>query len=269
MNNTGAECARGDVFLIEKHYWRYAIYRAYFNLISEASRYYLGWLWWFLEPVAMTGVFYVVFTYIRPSNMENFTYFILIGVTMWLWFSNGVGNSTASLFSGRGIILQIRLPKLMFPLISVASATLKQGFVFMIVLIVMGLAVGPSGAWLYLPLLAFAQFLLILAVASTVAIVCCYLRDLRFIVSSGLTLMMFCSGLFFSIDRMPVEWQPYFRLNPMAVMLEQYRLVLLYQTAADLVWCLKIIAGSTFALYLIKWTFERMDLTLTRRVIDS
>ena len=269
MNNTGAECARGDVFLIEKHYWRYAIYRAYFNLISEASRYYLGWLWWFLEPVAMTGVFYVVFTYIRPSNMENFTYFILIGVTMWLWFSNGVGNSTASLFGGRGIILQIRLPKLMFPLISVASATLKQGFVFMIVLIVMGLAVGPSGAWLYLPLLAFAQFLLILAVASTVAIVCCYLRDLRFIVSSGLTLMMFCSGLFFSIDRMPVEWQPYFRLNPMAVMLEQYRLVLLYQTAADLVWCLKLIAGSTFALYLIKWTFERMDLTLTRRVIDS
>ncbi len=257
------------MFLIEKHYWRYAIYRAYFNLISEASRYYLGWLWWFLEPVAMTGVFYVVFTYIRPSNMENFTYFILIGVTMWLWFSNGVGNATASLFGGRGIILQIRLPKLMFPLISVASATLKQGFVFMIVLIVMGLAVGPSGAWLYLPLLAFAQFLLILAVASTVAIVCCYLRDLRFIVSSGLTLMMFCSGLFFSIDRMPVEWQPYFRLNPMAVMLEQYRLVLLYQTAADLVWCLKIIAGSTFALYLIKWTFERMDLTLTRRVIDS
>ena len=257
------------MFLIEKHYWRYAIYRAYFNLISEASRYYLGWLWWFLEPVAMTGVFYVVFTYIRPSNMENFTYFILIGVTMWLWFSNGVGNSTASLFGGRSIILQIRLPKLMFPLISVASATLKQGFVFMIVLIVMGLAVGPSGAWLYLPLLAFAQFLLILAVASTVAIVCCYLRDLRFIVSSGLTLMMFCSGLFFSIDRMPVEWQPYFRLNPMAVMLEQYRLVLLYQTAADLVWCLKLIAGSTFALYLIKWTFERMDLTLTRRVIDS
>ena len=257
------------MFLIEKRYWRYAIYRAYFNLIGEASRYYLGWLWWFLEPVAMTGVFYLVFTYIRPSNMENFTFFILIGVTMWLWFSNGVGNSTASLFGGRGIISYVRLPKLTFPLVSVASASLKQAFVFLIVLVVMGVTIGPSTAWLYLPLLAFAQFLLILAVASCVAIVCCYLRDLRFVVGSGLTLMMFCSGLFFPIDSMPAEWQPYFRLNPMAVMLEQYRLVLLYQTAADLAWCVKMIAGSTLALYLIRWTLERMDLTLTRRVMDS
>lgn len=257
------------MILIEKRYWRYAIYQAYFNLIGEASRYYLGWLWWFLEPIAMTGVFYLVFTYIRPSGMENFTFFILIGVTMWLWFSNGVGNSTASLFGGRSIISQIRLPKIMFPLISVASATLKQGFVFLIVLIVMGLTIGPSLAWLYLPLLAFAQFLLILTVASFVAIVCCYLRDLRFVVSSGLTLMMFCSGLFFPLESLPSEYQPYFRLNPMAVMLEQYRFVLLYQTPADIVWTVKVIIGSTFGLYLLRWTFERMDLTLTRRVIGS
>ena len=257
------------MILIEKHYWRYAIYRAYFNLVAEASKYYLGWLWWLLEPVAMTGVFYLVFTYIRPSGMENFTYFILIGVTMWLWFSNGVANSTDSLFGGRNIISSICLPKLMFPLVSVASATLKQACVFLIVLMVMGLTIGPSLAWVYLPVLAFSQFLLILAVASLVAIVCCYLRDIRFIVSSGLTLMMFCSGLFFPIDSLPVEWQPTFRLNPMAVMLEQYRLVLLYHTAADLAWCLKLIAGSTLALYLIRWALERMDLTLTRRVIGS
>lgn len=257
------------MILIENHYWRYAFYRAYFNLIGEASRYYLGWLWWFLEPVAMTGVFYVVFTYIRPSGMENFSLFILTGVTMWLWFSNGVANSTASLFVGRSIISNMRLPKLMFPLVSVASATLKQGFVFLIVLTVMGFAIGPSPAWFYLPVLALAQFCLILAVASIVSIVCCYVRDLRFVVSSGLTLLMFCSGLFFPIDSMPVEWQSYFRLNPMAVMLEQYRLVLLYQSAADLAWCLKVIAGSVLALYLIKRAFERMDLTLTRRVMDS
>lgn len=257
------------MFIIEKRYWRYAIYRAYFNLISEASKYYLGWLWWFLEPVAMTGVFYLVFTYIRPSGMENFTYFILIGVTMWLWFSNGVGNSTDSLFGGRSIISHIRLPKLLFPLTSVASATLKQGFILAILLIVMGIKIGPSPEWLYLPLLLVAQFLLILAVASCVAIVCCYLRDLRFIVSSGLTLMMFCSGLFFPIDSMPVEWQPYFRLNPMAVMLEQYRLVLLYQSTADFSWCVKVIAGSTLALYVVRWSLAHMDLTLTRRVIGS
>ena len=78
----------------QMHLWRYALYRAYLNLVGEASKYYLGWLWWLLEPMAMTGVFYVVFTYIRSSNIENFTHFLIVGITMWLWFANGVGNCT-------------------------------------------------------------------------------------------------------------------------------------------------------------------------------
>ena len=255
------------MILIERHFWRYAFYRAYLDLISEASRYYLGWLWWFLEPIAMTGVFFVVFTYLRPSNMENFTYFILIGVTMWLWFANGVGNATDSLAVSKTVILQIRVPKLLFPLINVSAATLKQAFVFLVVLLGLGALLGPSKAWLTLPFIALAQCLLTLAAACTVALVCCWIRDVRFIVRSGLTLMMFCSGLFYPIDSMPVDWQPYFRANPMAVILEQYRQVLLSAVPADVAWCGKVVVVSVLWLYAIKWMYERFDLLLTRRVI--
>lgn len=255
------------MMLMARHFWRYAFYRAYLDLISEASRYYLGWLWWFLEPIAMTGVFFVVFTYLRPSNMENFTYFILIGVTMWLWFANGVGNATDSLAVSRTIISQIRVPKLLFPIINVSAATLKQAFIFLVVLLGLGALLGPSKAWWTLPFIALAQCLLTLAVACTVALVCCWIRDVRFIVRSGLTLMMFCSGLFYPIDSMPPEWQPYFRANPMAVVLEQYRQVLLAAEPADLMWCAKVIVAGLLWLFAIKWLYDRFDLLLTRRVI--
>ena len=253
--------------LIDTHLWRYAIYRAYLNLIGEASRYYLGWLWWFLEPIAMTGVFFFVFTYLRASNVENFQHFLIIGVTTWLWFANSVGNSTDTLMVAKSLISQSSLPKLLFPFTSVVSASLKHAFVFTTVLIFVGLTLGPSAAWLYLPILVFTQFLLVLACSSAVAFICCWVRDLRFIVRSGLTLMMFCSGIFFSIDRMPPAYQEAFRLNPMALLIEDYRQVLLAGTLPDVSTCARIAAASLLCLYVMKWAYGRFDLSLTRRVI--
>ena len=253
--------------LIETHLWRYTLYRAYLNLISEASRYYLGWMWWLLEPIAMTSVFFFVFTYLRAPRAENFQYFLIIGVTTWLWFGNAVANSTDSLLSAKGIVSQMRLPKLLFPFIAVASASLKHAFVFSTVLVVMALTLGPSTAWFYLPVLVFTQLTLILAFASGVAFVCCWIRDLRLIVRSGLTLMMFCSGIFFAIENMPAAYQDVLRMNPMAMLIEDYRTVLLAGTIPDVSACARIATLSIFWLYLMKWLYRRFDLPLTRRVI--
>ena len=255
--------------LIDKHLWRYAIYRAYWNLTAEASKYYLGWLWWFLEPIALTAVFFLVFSYLRPArgDIENFPAFLIVGVTTWLWFANAVANSTDVLVGARAIVSQMRLPKLLFPAIAVAAASLKQGFVFAVLLVFLGVAFGLSWTWMFLPLLAATQLVLILAAAGTVAFVCCCVRDVRFVVRSGLTLMMFCSGLFFAIADMPAQWQGVLRLNPMAVMLEQYRAALLYATAPDLAWCAKAVLASGVWLFALQRLYEGFDRTLTRRIL--
>ena len=253
--------------LIEQHLWRYALYRAYLNLIGEAAKYYLGWLWWFLEPIAMTGVFFVVFTYLRPAGVENFTHFLVIGVTTWLWFGNGVGNCADALPSAKAIIAQIRLPKLLFPIIAVTAATLKQGFVFAILLAFLGATLGVGGAWLALPIVAAAQLVLILAAAATVSLACCWVRDLRFIVTSGLTLMMFCSGVFFDINALPPNAEALMRLNPMAVMIEQYRAILLHGAMPDIAWCATVMLCGGLWLVALKWAYRRLDLRLTRKVI--
>ena len=255
------------MFLLEPYLWRYAAYRAYLNLVGEAARYYLAWLWWFLEPIAMTGVFFVVFTYLRASNAENFQYFLIIGVTSWLWFANGVANSTDSLRVAKGMISQRPLPKLLFPFTSVVSASLKHAFVFSIVLIVIAATLGPSPAWLYLPVLLITQLLLTLAFGATVAFVCCWVRDLTFVIRSGLLLMMFCSGIFFAVERMPPAYQEIFRLNPMALLIEDYRTVLIDGVVPEVLPCLRIAVFSLAWLYLMKQAYSRWDLTLTRHVL--
>lgn len=252
---------------MDMRHWRYSLYRGYLNLLSEASRYYLGWLWWFLEPLAMTAVFFVVFTFIRPRG-EDFVYFLIVGVTVWLWFANGVGNATQSLITAKSLILQMKLPKIMFPSISAITVTYKQTFVFTMLLTIFGVVFGPSISWLWFPILLTVEFLLIMACAATVAFLCAWLPDMRFIVVSGLQLMMFCSGIFFDIGTFPEAAQEWFRLNPMAVLIEQYRAVLLHGMAPDLRWCGVVAVASAVWTAIMASAYVRWDQQLTRRVIS-
>ena len=253
--------------VMDVRHWRYSLYRGYLNLLSEASKYHLGWLWWFLEPLAMTAVFFIVFTFIRPRG-EDFVYFLIVGVTAWLWFSSGVGNATQSLTAAKALILQMKLPKPMFPVISAITVTYKQAFVIAMLLAILGSILGTSAAWLALPVLFAVEFVLIVACAVTVAFLCAWLPDMRFIVVSGLQLMMFCSGIFFDIATFPEAAQEWFRLNPMAVLIEQYRRVLLYGQAPDFVWCAATAAASAAWILVMAWAYGCWDQQLTRRIIS-
>ena len=155
----------------------------------------------------------------------------------------------------------------MFPLISVIAVTYKQAFVFLILLLAMGTIIGVSPAWAALPILIAVQLLLIVAGACAVAFLCVWLPDMRFVVASALQLMMFCSGVFFEIESFPERVQEWFRLNPMAVMLEQYRLILLDGTLPDLIWCAWMAIACGIWILLLNFAYKRWDQELTRRII--
>ena len=190
-----------------------------------------------------------------------------MGVTTWLWFAKGVGNATQSLVGAKSLIEQMKVPKMLFPLISVISVTYKQFFVFVVLFLVLVPIVGVAWSWLALPLLMLVELLLIAACASTVAFLCAWLPDLRFVVTSGLQLMMFCSGIFFEISSFPETAQAWFRLNPMAVALEQYRLVLLDGLPPDIGWCAWVFVGSLAWIAIMGRAYRRWDQHLTRRII--
>ena len=48
------------------------------SLKAEAQRYYLGYLWWVLEPLLWVGVFYVVFYELLGSITPDFLMFLAV-----------------------------------------------------------------------------------------------------------------------------------------------------------------------------------------------
>ena len=208
-------------------------FRALCDLKAEASRVYLGFLWWFVEPILFMSVFYVIFGLVLKMPVENFVSFLLVGLLVWRWFSGAVAQSVPAILYNDGLINQVYIPKYVFPLVVVVMHTFKFLIVFVLLLVFLGFtgtAFGKSMLWV--PLLMAASVFFIVTCCIFVASIHPLFPDIRVIVDSGLLLLFFLSGVFFKA-RDTTALEPLFDYNPIAALIGAYRDVLLYGSAPD------------------------------------
>jgi len=198
--------------------------KAIFNLRSEVQRNYLSYGWWVLEPLLHMVVYYVVFGLLLQRGGENFLVFLLTGLIPWMWFMKAVGGSSGSILAGQNLMLQVGLPSIVFPLVSLLQATLKQIPVFVLLFGFVWLQGYSPGThwWALLPVI-LVQALFTVAFACAVAAVIPFVRDLAYLVPTGLTFLMFLSGTFYDYRSISPQWQELFLLNPVAFLLKCYR----------------------------------------------
>jgi lipopolysaccharide transport system permease protein len=212
----------------KKRYFELVLYKTYADLKAEAARTYISFMWWILDPLLYMAVFYLVFEVLLKRGTENFISFLLIGLVFWKWFASSIQHALNSISIHRGLIQQIYLPKWLFPIITVLTDLVKFTIVF-IVLIILLIMVGvsPGIAWVNLPILIVCQLMLIIGCACLVAAITPFFPDIRLLTESGLMLLMFLSGVFYDSSTIPEKYQAYFFANPMAVMLDAFRTVIL------------------------------------------
>lgn len=199
------------------------------NLKSELSKSYLSFTWWVLEPMLHVAVLYVVFGLFLARGTPNFIAFLLCGQIPFLWLSRTVGNSSMAMYDGQVLMNQIKIPKLFFPLVTVFQDFFKTTLVFvMMVLFFLIYGIDPSVSWLSLPIIMFTQLLFVAWLSIVGAMVVPYIPDARFLITTGLQLLMFGSGIFYSYKEVLLpEHQGLFLLNPMANLIRIYREVLI------------------------------------------
>lgn len=202
--------------------------KARLNLKSETSTNYLSYGWWFLEPVIHMICYYVVFDLLMQRGGPGFVYFLLTGLVPWLWFARSISQGANSLVGGKYLMSQLYIPKLFFPLVLIVQTTIKQALVFLVFLaflLVSGHTL--SMEWSALIPILLVQLLFMLPVACLAAYAVVYIRDLKMVIPTIIQFMFFCSGIFFSFERISVEYKDWFLVNPMAGIIVAYRDVLL------------------------------------------
>lgn len=209
-------------------------YRTLAGLKSESRQNYLGYIWFFLEPAIITGILYFVFGHLYGNRGPDVVMVILIGMIMWQWFDSSVMAAMMSIRQKLGILEHFQLPKFIFPAVNVAINTWKFFFVLVVVLLLaalLGATTGsvekPTAVWLILPVYLVLQLLLILGLGMMLAVAVSYVNDMVTVVSSAMRLFFFLSGVFFRAESLPEHVRDIFLLNPMAALIECYRIVLL------------------------------------------
>ncbi len=198
------------------------------DLKRDSDRAYLGMLWWVLDPLIYLCTFYLIFEVIMQRGGPGFIHFLLTGLVFWRWFDSSVRLSAMSIKRYQGIISQVYLPKILLPLITVSSNLMKFSLVLVLFALFLTLSGYPPGpAWLVAPLLLIVQFVLIVGASLLVAAIIPLVPDLMQLVNYGMTLMFFMSGIFFDLNSVAEPLHSVLYLNPMAVMLNAWRAVLL------------------------------------------
>ncbi|MBI1733473.1 MAG: ABC transporter permease [Gammaproteobacteria bacterium] len=232
------------------HYLQLVLFKAYAELRAEATRAYLGFLWWFLEPVLYMGVFYLIFEIGFRSGGEDFVPFLMCGMVAWKWFGSTVSASAGSLGKNAGLIQQVYLPKIVLPLVTVVSNTVKSSVIMLLLLVLLVVPFGksPTATWLFIPVLLVMEFLLIAGAAVLVASLVPFAQDLRLLLDNALMMLFFMSGIFFDINKMPDTARQVLGFNPMAVVIDAYRSVLLRDTLPETSGLLIVLAAAALSM---------------------
>jgi lipopolysaccharide transport system permease protein len=232
---------------------------AVLQLRADVSRHSLSYAWWIIEPALHMAVYYAVFGMLLNRGGENYPAFLLAGLVPWTWFSKSVLTSSSCLVQNQNLMLEVGVHPFVFPATAILKATLKQIPVFLLFFIfILILGIGPSAAWLYLPLIMLAQTVISLAFASLIAAVIPLIRDLDYLVATGMMFMMFISGIFFDVKSIAPEWQDAFLMNPMAYLIVSYREVLLEGQAPDISHLMWLIVGGVIASACVITVFHKL-----------
>lgn len=245
---------------------------ARFQLTAEARRFALGYLWWFLEPMLYVGVFYLVFDQLLGNRQPDFLVFLAVGKLAFIWFSKSVNQAAGSLLNSNGLIAQVHLPKHLFPLSVVQEGVYRQAAVFAFLIIFLIFAgYPPHLTWLWLVPLIALQYLLITGCALLGALLVCWRRDFQMLIQLGMVFLLFMSGVFWDVQTIQntelVKWLSI--CNPLLVLLNAYRDVLMAGQAPDIGALLWILAESLAILIAALALYQRLNYWLAQRALTQ
>lgn len=209
-----------------------------------------GIAWSLLNPLVMLLVFNFLFKLVLDLQIPKYSSFAFSGLLVWNWFQMSLLQSAGAITDGRELIRQPRFPAAILPVVTVTTNLVH----FLLALPVLALLlltgdVKLSSTILLLPLLMAMQFVLILSLGYFIAAVNVTFRDTQHLLGVFLTVMFYITPVFYDINQVPERYLTLYQLNPMAVLVEAYRAVLIQGTSPN--WSALISLGAIAAVLLV------------------
>jgi len=160
----------------------------------------LGLAWYVVNPLVLMGAYWLLFDRVLPGvvSHDDYPLFLMVGLLVWLFFSQSLLSAAASLLDQGSLIRKARFPREIVP----AAVVTVQLVTFVVVLVlVAAVTVALRGTldWplLLLPLVLAALYGFALGLALVVSVLHAYFRDVAPILAAVLLPWFFLSPIFF------------------------------------------------------------------------
>lgn len=193
----------------------------------------LGSAYAVLFPVFNMIVFTFLFGYIAkiPTGDIPYPVFSYSGLILWAFFSTGVNGAAGSIVANAGIITKIYFPRLFYPLTPCIGSLFDYGISLIILILLMfWFGLSPGLSILILPIVLFGTLLLTVGVGCIFASITVVFRDMQFLSSTLLSILMYTSPIIYPISVIPDRFAWILYLNPITGLINAHRQCLLGQT---------------------------------------
>ena len=196
----------------------------------------LGIFWAILQPLSVMLIFTFVFSIIArmPSDGAPYAIFAYTALLPWNYFSSGVANATVSLANHAQFVTKVYFPREILPITYVAGAlfdflvasTLLAGLMiyYRVPLTINALYAVP----IILVLTCFSLAMSFFFSATQVRF-----RDIGVAVPLLLQVWLFATPVIYPLSAVPEGLRPFYTLNPMVGIVENFRRVILNGAAPE------------------------------------
>lgn len=195
----------------------------------------LGFAWAMLNPLLTMLVLATVFSALFRFEVESYATYVLTGLLIWNFFSQGSTQAMTSVLNNAPILTKIYVPSSVFVASAVASAFVNLLFALVpLLLVAVTNGVTPAFSWLlvFLPVLQTA--LLALGVGFIVATLAVYYQDVVDIYQVLLNVYFYLTPIIYPADILPGILRQANALNPLFHILNNMRAIVIAGTAPPL-----------------------------------
>lgn len=230
-----------------KELWHYRDLLSMFvkkDIVTVYKQTILGPLWFIIQPVMTTMMFVVVFGRIAkiPTGGVPNILFYLSSLTLWNYFSETLNITSKTFVDNASVFGKVYFPRLILPLSRVVSGLIKFFIQFAIFIVVWLYyitttdLIHPNAMIVLVPFLIAIVALMSLGFGIIITSMTTKYRDLAFLVTFGVQLVMYATPVIFPIANISEGKRFYLWLNPLSAIFEAFKYGFLGSGTLDFFW---------------------------------
>ena len=202
----------------------------------------LGWFWALLTPVMLLSLYTFVFSVVfearwgadASAGRSRFAVFAFVGMLVHGLLAESMVRAPSLVLANPSYVKKVVFPLEILPLVALSASIFHAAAGFGVLALAMLVLDGAlPWTWVFLPLTVLPVLLFALGLSWFLASTGVYVRDIAHPIGLLATVLLFASPVFFPASAVPMPWRDWLLLNPLSLVIEQTRAVLLQGSPPD------------------------------------